>query len=127
MIPEREVMSTLRLRTIQQPTHVERLLEALVTHQGLVTSDWYRIRDPDSLPPQLQLLLRRETKDGRTWACWANNGDAMLFTCEPSLPWSTSRRTSIVLHVNRYDKDGALREAGFWKPVSHGDWQRCRM
>jgi hypothetical protein len=126
MILAREVRSTLRLRTIQQPTHVERLLEALVTHRGLVPSDWYRIRDADSLPPQLQQLLRRETQDGRIWACWANNGDAMLFTCEPSLPWS-SRRTAIVLQVNRYDKDGALREAGFWRPASHRHWQRCRM
>src|SRR5690242_20654025 len=107
MILPKEAMSTLRLRTMQQPTHVERLLEALVVHQGLVPADWYRIRDPDSLPPQLQLLLRRETKDGRTWLCWSNNIDVMLFTCEPSLPWS-SRRTALVLQVNRYDKDGGL-------------------
>jgi hypothetical protein len=126
MILQKEAMSTLRLRTMQQPTQVERLLEALVTHQGLIPADWYRIRDPDSLPPQLQLLLRRETNDGRTWLCWSNNSDVMLFTCEPSLPWS-SRRAALVLQVNRYDKDGGLIDTGFWKPASHGDWQRCRM
>ena len=126
MILQKEAMSTLRLRTIQQPTQVERLLEALINHQGLVPADWYRIRDPDSLPQQLQLVLRRETSEGRTWLCWAHDDDAVLFTCEPSLPWS-SRRTSLVLQVNRYNQDGDLIDSGFWKPTSQGDWQRCRI
>src|SRR6266403_3096189 len=86
-------METRRLRTIQQPSHIERLLEALVSRANLLPKDGYQIRDPSALPPQLQALITQATQEGRVWGCWVNSFETCLFTCEMSLPRSRSRRT----------------------------------
>ena len=42
-------METKRLRTIQEPYRLERLLEAYVTRTNVVPKDAYQIRDPNAI------------------------------------------------------------------------------
>jgi len=117
-------METRRLRTIQQPSHIERLLDALVSRANLLPKDGYQIRDPAALPPQLQTLITQATQEGRVWGCWANSFETCLFTCEMSLPRSRERGSPVLL-VNRYGESGELQDAGSWMSDPEGKWRRC--
>ena len=117
-------METRRLRTIQQPSHIEKLLEALVSRANLLPKDCYQIRDPDALPSQLQRLIARAAQEGRVWRCWANSYETCLFTCEMSLPRSRERGSPVLL-VNRYSESGELQDAGSWMSDQEGKWRPC--
>lgn len=117
-------MKTLLLRGIQQPSEVERLLEALVTHMKVLPKDCYPIRDPATLPSQLQRIVALESAKGYTWACWADAFNTWLFTCEMSLPSSRERGVP-VLFVNLYDEAGKLKESASWMVDPGGMWHRC--
>ena len=117
-------METRRLRTIQQPSHIERLLDALVSRANLLPKDCYQIRDPGTLPTQLQTLIAQAAQEGRVWRCWANSYETCLFTCEMSLPRSRERGVPVLL-VNRYGESGELQDAGSWMSDAEGKWRRC--
>ena len=88
-------MDTLRLREIQQPSRVERLLEAFITRGNLLPKNCYQIRDPSALSSQLQRVVAIESAKDRVWACWTDNHNSWLFTCEMSLPSSRERATPV--------------------------------
>jgi len=117
-------METRRLRTLQQPSHIEKLLEALVSRASLLPKDSYQIRDPGALPPPLQTLIAQAAQEGRVWRCWANSYETCLFTCEMSLPRSRERGSPVLL-VNRYSESGELQEAGSWMSDQEGKWRPC--
>ena len=116
-------METRRLRAIQEPSRVERLLEALVASCGLWPQDAYQLRDPRALPSQLKAVVAQVPQQGRVWACWANSYETWLFTAEMSLPLSRERGAPVLL-VNRYDEKGELNDAGSWVSDPHGKWRR---
>jgi len=69
-------METVRLRKIQQPSQVERLLEAFVTRGSLLSKECYQIRASGALSPRergapvLQVDLYDEAgelKDAGIW------------------------------------------------------------
>jgi len=117
-------METLRLRGIQQPSAVKRLLDAFIAHSNLLPKNCYPIRDPSTLPPQLQRVVAREIEQGHIWACWADPFNTWLFTCEMSLPSSRERATP-VLHVNLYGEAGELKGSGSWVTDQEGKWHHC--
>ena len=117
-------METRRLRTLQKPSQVEKLLEAFVTRGDLLPEGCYQIRDPAALPPALQGVLTRAIQEGRVWASWANAHDTWLFTCEMSLASSRERGAPVLL-VNRYGESGELKDAGSWMTDPDGKWRRC--
>ena len=117
-------METKRLRTIQQPSHLERLLEAYITRSHVVPKDSYQIRDPEAAVAPLGRIALRAVEEGRLWACWAYGVHQWLFTAEMSLPLSRERGAP-VLSINRYGDDGELIEAGAWFVGPDGLWQRC--
>jgi hypothetical protein len=53
---------------IQQPSQVERLLEALVSRGNLLPKECYRIRASRALSPQLQRVVERAIEKGHVWA-----------------------------------------------------------
>ncbi len=117
-------MDTGRLRTLLQPSQVERLLETLISHGGLLPEGSYQIRDPSALPPPLQRVLIRAGLEGRVWAAWATSYETWLFTCEMSLPLSRERGAP-VLQVNQYGESGELKDAGSWTTDPDDRWCRC--
>jgi hypothetical protein len=117
-------VETVRLRRIQQPSKVERLLEACISRSNVLPKESYQIRDPGSVPQGLQSILSQATGEGKVWSCWATGSDTWLFTCEMSLPLSRERGTP-VLHVSLHNKDGALRDSGTWTTDPHGTWRRA--
>jgi hypothetical protein len=117
-------VETLRLRRIQNPTHLERLLEALAMRGNLLPAEAYQIRDRGSLPPQLEQLVAGSDRPEEVWACWAHGAQRWLLLAEMSLALSRERGTP-VLAVKVYGEDGALQEAATWMPDRDGRWQRC--
>ncbi len=117
-------VETRRLRRIQQPSQVERLLEAYVRRGKFLPEGAHRVRDPDALPATLQRILIRATGQAEVWTCWTYGMRFWLFTGDMSLPLSRERGTP-VLHVSLYDEEGELKEAGTWLAAREGKWQRC--
>lgn len=117
-------METLKLRRIQQPSRVERLLENYVWHSALLPEDAYQIRDTDAVPASLRPIISRAMEQGQVWSCWANASRVWLFTSDMSLAHSRERG-SPVLQVARYSEHGELQESGAWIADSHGKWTRC--
>jgi hypothetical protein len=117
-------METMRLRKIQQPSQVERLLESYVSRSELLPRDSFQIRATRALSPQLQRVVTRTTQNGHVWACWADSHHTWLFTCEMSLPLSRERGSPVLL-VEHYDESGELKESGAWMSDQEGKWRRC--
>jgi hypothetical protein len=117
-------MKTRRLRTMQQPSPIEKLLEALVSRANLLPQDSYQIRDPGALPPPLQTLVAQAAEQGRVWRCWSNSYATCLFICEMSLHRSRERASPVLL-VNRYSESGELQDAGSWMSDQEGKWRPC--
>ena len=117
-------MDTVRLRHIQEPSGVERLLEAYVLRTNLLPDGSYRLRDTRELPPGLRIVATRTIRLGQVWSCWARGSQAWLWTCEMSLPLSRERGAPVLL-VRRYAEDGELTESGAWSCDRLGTWSRC--
>jgi hypothetical protein len=117
-------METKRLRTIQHPSHVQVLLETVISRAQLVPVDAYQIRDSDVVPSALRRIALEAAKEGRVWECWAFGGIHWLFTAELSLDASRERGTP-VLRVSRYGDDGELMEAKCWMADHAGQWSWC--
>ena len=117
-------METMRLRKIQAPSQVERLLESYVSRGNFLPTDAFQIRAPRALSPQLQRVVTQAAYKGHVWACWADSYHTWLFTCEMSLPLSRERGAPVLL-VEQYDEAGELKESGSWVPDQEGRWSRC--
>jgi hypothetical protein len=118
-------METLRLRRIQEPSRVERILNAYISRTASLPYDAYQIRDPSNLPKQLQVVLARALREGHVWACWAHGPQHLwLFTCHVSLVLSRERGAPVIL-VRLYGADGELKDSGTWRFDPEGNWARC--
>jgi len=117
-------METKRLRVIQQPSRVERLLDAYITRGNAVPEDAYQIRDPAALPSCLRGIVLQAAQEGRVWACWAYGPQIWFFTAEMSLALSRERGAPVLL-VNRYTEDAELTDAGSWVVDPDSQWRRC--
>lgn len=117
-------METLRLRGIQQPSRLERLLETYIQRRKLVPPAAYQIRDAASLPRELRRILGCATEQGQVWSCWAHGTRLWLFVCDMSLPSSRERGTP-VLQVSLYAEDASLQDSGSWTTDPRGNWNRC--
>jgi hypothetical protein len=117
------VAETARLRKLQQPSHIERLLTALVVRAHLVPDGAYQIRHPRAVPRDLRRIATHATEKGRVWSCWADGLRTWLFTGEMSMPLSRQRGAPVV-QVDLYSDDGST-DSGLWTPSSDGGWRRC--
>jgi hypothetical protein len=117
------VAETRRLRTLQQPSHIERLLETLISHTELVPPGAYPIRDLKSVPLELRNIATQAMKQGRVWSCWAHTFRSWMFIGEMSLALSRERGRP-VLKVDVHDESG-FRDSGLWMPDRDGKWSRC--
>jgi hypothetical protein len=117
-------METLRLRRMQEPSRVERLLEAYVARASSLPDGAYQLRDARELPRSLQTVLTRAIEEGQAWSCWARGSEIWLFTCHMSLALSRERGAPVLL-VHLYAEDAQLRDSGAWRFDPQGTWTRC--
>jgi len=117
-------METMRLRKIQHPAEVERLLESYIQRAEIVPKDATCIRIAGAVPIELRGVVMRAVKLGKTWSCWTHGYQTWIFTAEMSLELSRERG-SPVLQVNLYGDDGSLRESAALTTDPSGKWQRC--
>jgi hypothetical protein len=116
-------METLRLRSLQNPSHVGRMLESLIAGVTLVPGTCQRVHDLDALPLRLRALVSRAVEEGRVWACWMDAHESHLFTCEMSLGQSRERGAPVLL-VSRYDDHAELQESATWLSDPDGKWRK---
>jgi len=116
-------METARLRRMQQPYRIERLLKAYILRSGLLPEGSYQIH-PRVLPSELRGVLIRATEQRRVCAAWAHGFRTWLFTCDMPLDMSRQHGTP-VLQVDLYDEDGGLKDSGAWTLDHAGKWHRC--
>jgi hypothetical protein len=117
-------METRRLRALQPPSEVEKMLDAIILGATQLPKGSRQIRDAGELPTPLQVIVIRATQEGRVWSCWANNFETWLFTCEMSLSLSRERGVPVLL-VNRYAERGELEDSASWVAYADGKWFRC--
>lgn len=117
-------METLKLRRVQQPSEVERLLESCIPSLEVLPDGAYPVRDERSVPRELRAILKSAAASGRSWACWTRGIHTWLFTCELSLALSRERRMP-VLQISVYGDDGALESTGTWARNRGGAWLKC--
>lgn len=117
-------METLRLRQIQHPLEVERLVESYVTRVARLPWSAYRMRTAATVPKPLRGLVMQAVKGGKTWSCWADGTQTWLFVAEMSFALSRERGAP-VLQINLYGDDGSLRETGTLMLDQTGKWCRC--
>ena len=117
-------METLRLRRIQEPSRVERLLEAYISRAGIVPVDAYQIRNRSELPRALQTLLLRAIEEGQVWSCWADAERIWLFTCHMSLALSRERGAPVLM-VHLYGEGAQILDSGAFRFDPQGNWSRC--
>lgn len=117
-------MQTLRLRTLQQPSLVERLLQEFVRCARALPADAREIRDRSELPSKVQRLIIQATNAGQAWSCWTDDYRTWLFIGEMSMPLSRERG-SPVLQVKQYMQDGSLTDAASWVADRTSRWRRC--
>lgn len=111
------------MQKLQEPSHLERLLERLVTQAALVPPHAYPLRRPGALPWGFRRALMPDGMQ-RAWACWTDSFHIWLFTAKLSLALSRERGTP-ALTVNEYGEQGALKEVCHWMVDGQGCWQRC--
>lgn len=117
-------METLRLRRIQEPSRVERLLEAYISRAADLPDDAYQVRDSSELPPSLRLIVSRAIEHGEVWSCWARGSQLWLFTCHMSLERSRERGAPVIV-LQVYGEDAELKETAAWRFDPLGVWVRC--
>jgi hypothetical protein len=116
-------METVRLRAIQEPSRVERLLVAFALRSGIMSSDAYMLRDQRAVPAVLQGVIFQAMRADRAWCAWKDDSRISLLTCEMLLEQSRERG-SPVLHVQLYGEDGELKDNACWGVDPEGKWRR---
>ncbi len=89
-------METIKLRRLQQPSDVEKLLGAYVWDSGLLPNDAHQIRDRAELSKELRRILGLAIGTGQAWSCWAHNLHTWLFTAEISVALSRERGAPVL-------------------------------
>jgi hypothetical protein len=120
--PDR-ISSTLPwLLKIQEPSEVERLLEAFAARSGIIAEGSYRVRDPERVPERLRRLLPRHST--HKWVCLSHGTGSWLVT-GTIFAGLSQRWNAPVLWLSAYRGDGRLVELGVWIVEQKGTWRRC--
>jgi hypothetical protein len=104
---------------MQQPSYLDTLLYSLVMDLRVLPADAYPVRDVEKLPPPLKEIVEMTTHVGKSWGCWTDERHHWLFVAK--LPVT---RGKPVLHLNRYNEAGELRETINWYCDDKDQWLR---
>ena len=117
-------MQTTRLRTIQQPSKLQELLDALLASSYfIVPQGAERIFDVSALPSRLPQAAARAERNRLAWSAWGDGHRAWLYTAELSLPKSRERGRP-VLDLRRYEEDGSLESCSTWVSRDSKRWDQ---
>jgi hypothetical protein len=118
-------VETEKLRTIQQPSQVEALLESFVWSVDILPDGARKLLDRSELPGPLQRLAVNLKKKDKIWGAWTDDRQHVwFFAAEMSLALSRERGRP-VLQVDAFGEDGKLSESACWVAVRDGEWRRC--
>jgi hypothetical protein len=116
-------MHTMKLRTLQQPTRLESLLDSLVMAQRWVPAGAPLVSDRGELFSGLQKLAIKAAKGDGAWRAWTSHDGVRFFVAEMSMDLSRERGFP-ALKVHYYNDQGQLQQYGLWVQPPGGVWQR---
>jgi hypothetical protein len=111
------------LRTIRQPSRVDRLLHAFITSSTGLSEIAYMVRDWAFLPEVLRTRITGSERSGCSWECWVDGEHTWLFIADAP-PGSADERGNPVLRICRYGQDGQLQDTGHWVSDPQHRWRR---
>ena len=117
-------MDTERLRTIQQPSQVEALLESFVASVDVLPDSARKLADLNELSLVLRQLAITAGEKDKVWGAWTDNHRTWLFTAELSLALSREHGRP-ALQVDMYGEHGQLTDSSNWLSARDGQWRRC--
>jgi hypothetical protein len=114
-----------RLRALEQPSHIDRLLRSLVRNMSVVPDDADAVHEPGELPaPWLRDIVVAAACAGDSWRCWMDGRLRLwLFVAKLSVPLSRAAGLP-VLHVEFFRESG-LSESADWAIDRQSRWHRC--
>jgi hypothetical protein len=115
----------LRARQQPQPSHIDRLLQSLITSMNVVSEDADAVHDSSELPSAgLQHVVAAANQAQRSWRCWMDMR-LRVWLFVGSLSLSRSREHGApVLQVD-YHRESGLVETAHWVIDRHANWHRC--
>ena len=117
-------MKTLKLRTLQHPTQLEALLNALAISQNWMPAGASRLANLSGLSPTLQKLAGKAIEADGAWLAWISFDGVRLLVAEMSLELSRERGCP-ALTVAYHNDAGEQQEYCQWIQLVDGTWQRC--
>jgi len=117
-------METVRLRGIQQPGNLDRLLGSFIIGTNRVPGNAYQVYTRSGLSHVMKSLVQQAQKKQKAWCAWTDDRLTWLFTAEMSLALSRERGMP-VLEIHAYSCHGELQETGFLAQDRQGIWHRC--
>jgi hypothetical protein len=118
-------MGTLPLRSVQEPSRTDVLLDELVSALGLLPENAQRLHEAHDIPRAMRRIIRMATHVGQSWICWQDpQGHVALLIAEmpPQVLWE--KDGFVGLDVDRYAEDGELVGSGRWLKDQQGTWRR---
>lgn len=117
-------METQRLRAVQHPGRVGRLLDSLLGSVSFIPVSATPINTAAALPVPLRRLSRLIDGQDSVWRSWRDGKRIWFFEGVYSLELSRERGKP-VMHLREYDEIGDLRRSlTFVLTPEHG-WQGC--
>jgi hypothetical protein len=118
-------METTRLRTMQQHSFCEELVEACVHARKLLPPGAQRVASRSQLTMPLRGLTRRHAPDDEyaVWLAWSQDSAICYVAGTFSLDLSRERGHP-VLNLLVYNRDGALEQAQTCMQTPENHWER---
>ena len=117
-------MKTMKLRTFQQPSRLQSLLDSLVKSRNWVPAGAVRVSDRSELSSALQKLAVKVLKTEGAWRAWLGHDGVRFFTVDMSMELSRERGLA-ALKVSYYDDKGSLQQYGLWIQLADGAWREA--
>jgi hypothetical protein len=120
------IVDTLRLKAIQNPSDVQSKLEqcarsfAEVPRSARLVSDWLE------LPPVLGVIATRAAYTGQAWCALTDNHRSWLFLAEAPLALARERGKTVLV-ISQYDEYGELASCSTWVETRASHWETVAM
>lgn len=119
-------MHTMRLRTFQEPSRVQQLLDAFVLATQYRSESDRPIRNRSELPSALKRVVARAEGAQAVWNAWQSGPRIRLLTAKLSLE-CTRRRAVPVLEIRSFDeRTGWVVGSGYFVLNGENGWARCK-
>lgn len=118
------IVETQRLRSVQHPRRVGRLLDSLLDSDRFIPERANRITSAAELPAPLRRLSRLIDGADSVWRSWSDGRRIWFFEAVFSLELSRERGKPVI-QLREYDEVGDLSRSRLFVQTAEHGWQAC--